>query len=274
VSEDYLRAMGIGLVRGRELSRHDAAAGFRAVLINQAAERQFWPGREAMGGHVIVEGVDGAGNWREVVGIAKDTNDQALDQRAKPAIYIPMEQGVEPPQFLAVRSADTSAGFRAELRKAVASVDREQPILVVTPMRQLVESSIGARQFAMRVLTVFGLLSLVLAGIGLYGVVSYSVARRAQEIGVRVALGATPIAILRLVLRESMSLTAAGLGIGAAGAFVSMRWISSLLYGITARDPLTAVAAGAMIGLVALIATYLPARQALRVDPAVALRRG
>ena len=274
VSEDYLSTMGIPLIRGRSLSRQDIVAGFRSVLINEAAARQFWRKSEAVGRHISVENSDVASNWREVVGVVKDTSDQALDQPAKPAVYLPMEQGVEPPQFLAVRSADTSVKFATALRQAVASVDRDQPLLVVTPMNQLVESSIGARLFAMHVLAVFGVLSLVLAGIGLYGVISYSVAQRSQEIAVRIALGAPPSAIFGLVLRQSMRLTAAGLVIGTASAFGAMNWLSSLLYGVTARDPLTTLTGCALIASVALVATCLPARQAMRVDPIANLRHG
>jgi putative ABC transport system permease protein len=184
-----------------------------------------------------------------------------------------MEQGVEPPQFLAVRTADTSAGFAATLRNVVASVDSDQPVLVSTPMSQLVSTSIGARQFVMRLLAVFGVLSLFLSGIGLYGVVSYSVARRTSEIGVRVALGATRFGILGLVMRETAGVTAAGLGLGVLGAFASTRWVSSLLYGVTAHDPLSMAAACIAVGSVAFIAASVPARQALLVDPAAALRQ-
>jgi putative ABC transport system permease protein len=272
-SEDYLRTMGIQSVRGRRFTRHDAEAGFRAVLVNESAARQFWPYSRAIGQHLSLQGIDAAGSWREVVGIVKDTSDLGLDQTAKSALYVPMEQGVEPPQFLAVRTADMSAAFVSALRQAVASVDREQPILTVTPMHQLVESSIGARRFAMRVLVAFGLMSLLLAGVGLYGVVSYSVARRSPEIGLRLALGASRAGIFHLVLKQSMGLTVIGLGAGALGAFLSMRWNSSLLYGVSAGDPLTGVAACAAIGLVALIASYLPARQATLVDPVTALRQ-
>lgn len=272
VSEGYLSTMGVALLRGREVSRHDAVTGFRAALVNETAARQFWPNSNAVGRRLRIDGSDAPGDWREVVGIVKDTSDLALDQPAKPAVYLPMEQGVEPPQFMAVRTADTSAGFAAMLRNVVASVDNDQPILVTTSMSQLVATSIGARRFAMRVLAIFGLLSLFLAGIGLYGVVAYSVVRRTQEIGVRVALGATRLGILGLVLRETMVVTAAGLGLGIVGAFASMRWISSLLYGVTARDPFSMIVACVSVGCMALMATCLPARQALRVDPAAALR--
>jgi predicted permease len=274
VSENYLPTMGIKLVSGRNLSRHDSEAGFRAVIVNEAAAHRFWPDADALGGHLRVVKADKAGDWRVVVGIVKDTSDQALDETAKPAVYMPMEQGVEPPQFLAVRTADSSGGFAAALRRTVASLDRDQPLLTITTMDQLVESSIGPRLFAMRVLAAFGVLSLILAGIGLYGVISYSVARRSREIGVRLALGATRAGIFQLVLRQSMRLTAAGLVIGAVCCFASMRWISSLLYGVTAHDPVAAGASCGAICMVAIFATYFPARQAMRVDPASSLRNG
>ena len=273
-SEDYLATMGVALLRGRLLTRHDGESADSTVVINQAAARQFWPDANAIGKRLGMEGVDAGGQWREVVGIVKDTADLGLDDAAKPAIYVPMEQPVEAPQFLAVRTAGPPAGFATALRQAVAEVDREQPILVATPMRQLVETSIGARRFAMQVLMAFGVLSLVLAAIGLYGVVAYSVASRTQEIGVRVALGATRSGIFGLVLSESMGLTAAGLVAGAAGSFVSARWLASLLYGVTAHDPATLMAACGLLAAVALAASCVPARQAMRVEPMVALRQG
>jgi len=268
-----LSTMSIPLVGGRPLSRHDAAAGFPAVLVNESAARQFWPDGGAIGKRLALSPIDSPGKWREVVGIVKDTSDLALDQAAKPALYVPMEQGFAPPQFLAVRTADISPRFAAALRRAVSEADPDQPILAINPMRQLVETSIGPRRFAMQVLMVFGFLSLALASIGLYGVVAYSVASRTQEIGVRVALGASGLSVFRLVFRQSMELTALGLLAGMAASLISARWISTLLYGVSAQDPFTALASGGLIVLISLAATYLPARQAARIQPIVALRQ-
>jgi len=273
VSEDYLATMSIGLVEGRSLSRHDAQNTFRAALINEAAARLYWPNTSPLGKRFNFAGVDKDGDWREVVGVVKNTYDLNLDAPPNPAIYVPMEQGPTPPQFLAIRTSASAAAFAPQLRRTVAAIDKDQPVFVVVSMQSLVQNAIGPRTFAMRILAVFGVLSLLLAGIGLYGVVSYSVARRANEIGLRVALGATRIDVLRLVLRQSLSLTMAGLLIGFAAASLLMSSVSSLLYGIKTTDVLTSVGACGLLLVVAMLASYIPARQAIRVDPAVTLRQ-
>ncbi len=273
VSEDYLSTMSVGRVEGRALSRHDAQTGFRAALINEAAARQYWPNRSPIGKRFNFAGTDKDGDWREVVGVVRNTYDLTLDTPPNPAVYVPMEQGPAPPQFLAVRTGAGAAVFAPQLRRVIAGIDKDQPVFVVVSMRSLVENAIGPRTFAMRVLAVFGVLSLMLAGIGLYGVVSYSVARRANEIGLRLALGATPLHVLRLVLRQSLGLTIAGLIIGFIAASTLMSSVSSLLYGVKATDVLTSLGACGVLAAVAMLASYVPARQAMRVDPAVTLRQ-
>jgi putative ABC transport system permease protein len=160
---------------------------------------RFWPGRDPIGKRLSFDSVDGRPIRRQVVGIVKNTRDLALDRQAEPAVYVPMEQGFDVPQFLGVRTRVSAAGFAPALRAAVAAVDKDQPVFVVTSMRDLLDDSIAQRRFSMRMLAGFGALALILAALGIYGVVSYSTSRRAQEIGLRVALGARPRDVLRLV---------------------------------------------------------------------------
>jgi putative ABC transport system permease protein len=274
VSEDYVSALSIPVLAGRGFTRHDSASGYRAVLVNEQAARQFWPHSDAIGKRVRLEQNGQPEEWRQVAGIVKNTCDVGPDEPPRPALYVPMEQAPGAfPQFLVVRTRTGMRDFAPVLRHSVAAIDKDQPVFLVTSMRELLDNSIGPRRFAMRALAAFGVLSLVLAAVGLYGLVSYSVAQRRREIGVRVALGASRWNVLRLIMRQSLGLTLAGLLIGAAGAQGLMRLLSSLLFGVTANDATTGLAACGVLCLVALLGSCLPALQATRVHPAEVLRQ-
>jgi len=270
-SPDYLRTMSIALLAGRELTKQDAASGLMPAVINDLAAQRFWPGESPIGKRISVNEDHGQPVWRQVVGVVKTTHDQSLDLPAQPAIYLPMEQGLEPPQFLAVRTSLPVADAAAGLRQAVAAVDKDQPIFVVNAMQDLLDNSVAPRRFAAVILALFGMLALVLAAAGIYGVASYSVSRRTREIGLRMALGAQRRNVLGLVIGQGMRLTAFGIAIGVAAALALTRLLASLLYGVAAIDPATFVAVPLVLAAVGLAACYLPARRASRVDPTVAL---
>lgn len=272
-SPDYLPAMGITLLAGRELTQHDAASGLKAAVINDLAARRFWPHEDPLGKRIGVNRDKGQEVWRQVVGVVKTTHDQSLDLPAQPAVYIPMEQAFEPPQFLAVRTSLPIAGIGARLRQAVAAVDKDQPVYVINAMQDLVDNSIAPRRFAAVILALFGALALLLAAAGIYGVASYSVSRRTQEIGLRMALGAQRGDVLRLIVGQGIRLTAIGIALGLAGALAATRALSSLLYGVGATDPATFVSVPLVLAAVGLAACYIPARRAAKVDPIAALRR-
>jgi putative ABC transport system permease protein len=203
----------------------------------------------------------------------KNTRDHALDRQAEPAVYVPMEQGFDVPQFLAVRTQLSAAGFAPGLRAAVAAVDKDQPVFVVTSMRDLLDDSVAQRRFSMRMLAGFGALALILAALGIYGVVSYAAGRRAREIGLRVALGARPRDVLGLLVGRGMAMTLAGVAIGLIGAAGLTRLLSGLLYEVRPTDPATLAVVSMTLGSVAFVACCLPARQAMKIDPMAALRR-
>jgi putative ABC transport system permease protein len=183
-----------------------------------------------------------------------------------------MEQAFEPTQFVAVRTSLPMAEIGARLRQVVASVDKDQPVLVVNAMQELLDNSVAPRRFVARMLALFGALALVLAAAGIYGVASYSVSRRTQEIGLRVALGAQRGDVLRLIVGQGVRLTIIGIALGLAGALALTRTLASLLYGVGATDPITFASVPLVLAIVGLAACYIPARRAAKVDPMTALR--
>jgi putative ABC transport system permease protein len=271
-SHGYFDAIGIPILRGRIWTPQEIAAGRRLVLIDETAAARFWPGQDAIGKRLSVD-VQPGRPWLEVTGIVKATHEIALDRPPSPAIYVPMEQG-QPyvPQFLAVRTAASAAGFAEPLRRAVARVDKDQPVYVVASMQSLLDNADAERRFGTVTLGIFAGLALVLAAAGIYGVASYSVARRTREIGVRMALGASRADVARMILRQGLAPAGAGIVVGWCAAWPLTRVLASLLYGVTATDPATFAAVPAILLAVEMAACYLPARRAMRVDPVAALR--
>ena len=274
ISPDYFRAMGIPLQRGRFFDARDSAESQPAVLVNRRLAEQYWPGEDAIGKRLKVGPLDSPSAWLTVVGVVGDTRQTGLNEH-KLEFYVPYAQerrSFMAPRDLVVRTKSDPASIASAVRRAVWSVDKDQPVSNVRTLDQVFAAAISQERFQALLLGLFAMLALLLACVGLYGVISYAVVQRTHEIGVRMALGAQPLDVLRLVIRQGLSLTLAGLGIGiVAGTFVT-RVLTDMLFGVTPRDPLTFVGVPALLLLVALLACYIPARRATRIDPLIALR--
>jgi putative ABC transport system permease protein len=270
VSADYLRAFGVPLMRGRLLGASDTGATIPVAVINETAARRFWNDADPIDKRLGLS--YGLGVWRQVVGVVKSTRHWGLDREPEPEVYIPVEQEPFPQTVLFVRSSLSRADIARSIRQAVAAVDRNQAIQLIIPMDGLLADSVSTRRFTMLLFGGFSALALALAMMGVYGVVSYTVAERTPEIGIRIALGAQGRDVLRLILAQGLKPLVIGSVAGLIASLALSRALSSLLYGVTATDPATIVIVALLLSFVALLACYLPARRATKIDPMVALR--
>jgi putative ABC transport system permease protein len=210
--------------------------------------------------------------WITIVGLAADTKLYGLANPARLEVYVPFRQSVSSDMNLIVKSAADPAALTSAIRGAIASIDKDQPIFAIATMQELVNSSVSTRRITLILLGLFSALALVLAAIGIYGVISYSVAQRTHEIGIRMALGADGGGVLRMILAQGVKIAGAGVVIGLGASFGLTRLMTKLLFSVSAADPLTFAAVAIVLVLVAMLACYIPARRALRVDPIIALR--
>jgi putative ABC transport system permease protein len=273
VTPGYLRAMEIPLRRGRAITEQDNVDGMKVALINQTMADQLWPNQEPIGKRIKFPGSDkNPQPWRTIVGVVSDVSQYALDQKAPMQIYLPHEQFPTSFNTIVVKTVDNPEQMTAAVRAAILSVDVEQAVFNIATLQELQSNSILLRRFFMLLLITFASLALVLAVVGIYGVMSYAVTQRTQEIGIRMALGAGAGDVLKLILRSGLILTSAGVVIGLAGAFALTRLLAVLLFGVQPTDAVTFAAVSVTLIAAALIACYLPARRAAKVDPLIALR--
>lgn len=275
---DYFRTLGIPLKRGREFTARDNAIGSPPVMmVNETLARRLWPeypgGTNPIGLHVK-EAYDKALGWMEVVGIVADIHEGGLASDAVAEFYLPL--AMHPPQtaFVVARTEGDPLRFANAIRERVLAVDHDQPVSDVRTMEAVFEATLGQRRLTMLLLGVFAGVALLLATVGIYGVVAYSVAQRTQEVGIRRALGAQHSDILRLILGQGLGMVLAGIAIGMGGAFGLTRVMKNLLFHVNATDPAIFVGIAALFVVVALAAAYIPARRAARIDPMAALRVG
>jgi putative ABC transport system permease protein len=270
VTPDYFKAMGIPLLRGRFFNTHDAAKAPRVAIINESMAKKYFPHEDPLGQRINV--TNGPDTWREIVGIVGDTMHYRLDGDVTVQTYEPFAQ--QPYSFMTfvVRVANAAADLPVAVRTAIYSVDKDQPVASVRPLSTLLANSIARQRFTMFLFAVFSTVALVLAAVGIYGVMAFSVTQRTGEIGIRMALGAQRGDVLRLILMQGGRLVGLGLGAGLVGALLLTRFLASLLFGISPHDPLTFAAIAAVLAGIAALACWLPARRATQVDPMTALR--
>jgi putative ABC transport system permease protein len=274
VTPGYFRTLGIPLRRGRDLEATDVARSEPVGVVNDVAVRTLFHGKDPIGRRVAWARAEPR-VWIRVVGIAGDVRGDGLDAGDTPALYTPMAQEARVWRTWAnvvVRSSVPPASLAASIKREVGRVDKDVPVTRVRAMNDLLESSFAGRQFTLALLGTFAVVAVVLAGIGIYGVMAYAVSRRTREIGLRMALGARTQDVIRLVLGQAMTVTLVGVAAGLFGALALRRLVESMLFGVGAGDPATLVAVSAMLAVIALAAGYVPARRAARVDPSVALR--
>jgi len=277
VSAGFFEAMRIPLLEGRILTEDDRAGTRRVAVIDDEFVRRYWPHENPIGKRITFGPPAGAADtssreWIEIVGVVGHTKHEGLAAEPRIQYYLPYRQEVRPALTVVARTSGDPARYVNALRSVVRSVDTDQPISQVRTMDELLEQSVGQRKLSMLLLTLFSGIALLLASVGIYGVMSYSVAQRAREIGVRIALGAERRDVLRMVLRQGMRLAFAGVALGLVAALVLTRVIASQLYEVQATDPTTFVLVASLLTAVALAANLIPAMRATRVDPAVVLR--
>jgi putative ABC transport system permease protein len=274
VSTDYLKTMGIPVRRGRSFAESDNDQAVKVAIVNETMARQFWPGEDALGKRFTMDD-PAKGLWITIVGVAGDVRQMGIDEPVKAEMYFPYQQDNDSafyaPRDLVIRSSGDPLNLVAAASNEIHQIDPNQPISNVRTMAEVLGEETQSRSLGMTLLTVFAGLALLLATLGIYGVLAYFVVQHTQEIGVRMALGAQRGNIVALVLKKGMTLTLLGVVIGLAIAFALTRLMASLLYGVGASDPLTFAAIALLLTTVAFFACYLPARRAAKVDPMVAL---
>jgi len=269
---DYFRAMKIPLLQGRHFTAADTSDAPGVVIINEALARQFWPNENPVGRRIRRGGLDSQRPWSTVVGVVGTVQTQGLDKPPIPELFIPHAQFALPPMTLVARTADDPLKLVSALRAQILAVDRNTLITNVRTMEEWLSRSVAARRFYMQLLVIFAMLALLLAGVGIYGVMNYAVAQRTHELGIRMALGANTGNVMRLVMRQGMGMTFVGVVIGLGAAFLLTRSMKGMLFVVGPADPLTFALIAALLAAVALLACYIPARRATKVDPLVALR--
>jgi putative ABC transport system permease protein len=272
VTPNYFQTMGIPLREGRDFNDSDIDGSTRVTVVDERLARQYWPGASPLGKRIRFGPPESNEPWHIIVGVVGSVRNRRLDQDTVQTIYVPYQQIPVRGMTMALRTSGDPESLTSAVRESVRALDKDQPIANVLTMETVISRSVWQQRFYTILFGVFAALALVLAAVGIYGVMSYAVTQRTHEIGIRMALGARAIDVLRMVVKNGMTLITIGVVIGLVGAFALTRLLATMLFGITPTDSLTFVAVSAVLGLVALVACFVPARRATKVDPLVALR--
>ncbi len=272
VSANYFEMMGIRLLKGRVFTSADTPDVTRISVVNETLARRMWPGEDPIGKRWKFGRLDGPSPWREIIGVVADVKLNGVESETPMELYLPLAQ--QPRDFLGLvaRTAGDPLQAAPAIERAVRAIDKDLPVFSIRSMDQLMGNSLAQRRLTLTLLASFAALALMLAAIGIYGVIAYSVRQRTRDLGIRMALGAQRRDVLKLILAQGLKLTLIGVAIGLLAAFALTRWMEALLFGVRPTDPLTFTVIALVLTLVALVACWIPARHATKVDPLVALR--
>jgi predicted permease len=266
VSPQYLAALGVPLLGGRQFSDHDTVQSPAVAIVNQTLARQLWPNESPLGKRLR------SNQTAEIIGVVQDIKGRNLFESPGPMLYLPLSQHYQSSTIIHVRTSGAPSDVIGGLRREIEALDRSLPVYSIKPLSEHVAAALTPQRLLAHLVTSFGLLALLLAGIGQYGLLAYTVAQRTPEIGIRTALGAQKSAVVRLVVAQGMRLSLVGIGLGLVVALGVTRLLTRLLFGVSPLDPLTFIAMALLLLIVALVACALPARRAANVDPKTALR--
>jgi putative ABC transport system permease protein len=271
----YFKTMGIPMIKGRDFDDRDKHGSTPVIIVSEAFARRYFPNEDPIGRriHPGISSLDGEDSvMREIVGVVGDVRNRSLSTESRPAYYVPQTQVPFSQMVTVVKTTGEPRALIPAATKEVGTMDSDLPLFGTKSMEEYLSASVAAPRFNTTLLTIFASVALVLTIVGLYGVMSYSVAQRTNEIGIRLALGAQSRDVLLMIVKQGSRLILLGLAIGLLGAFALTRLIASLLFGVTAKDPFTFAAVAVLLALVALLACYVPAWRATKVDPMEALR--
>ena len=268
----YFQLMEIPLLRGRYFTDFDNADSPRVTIINKSMADRWWPNEDPIGKRIKQGFPDGQGPYLQIVGVVGDVKQDSLERSSKTEVYLPQSQEPVGSMSLVVKAASDPLLLVPAVKREIYGIDKDQPVRAVQTMEKYLSESIARKRFLTLLLGLFAAVALLLAAMGVYGVMSYSVANRKHEIGIRMALGASSVDVLKLVVGQAVLFSAIGLAIGLGAAFVVTRGIASELFDVSAQDPLTFISAPIVLAIVALVASCIPARRAIKVDPMIALR--
>ncbi|MEO8028160.1 MAG: ABC transporter permease [Bryobacteraceae bacterium] len=268
----YFESMEIPLRKGRLFDEHDISGNPRVIVIDEHMAQQLWPGEDAIGKRIHFGGAKATAPWETVVGVVGRVKQYTLDADSRMAFYRPQTQAAVRALSIVIRNNADAGKLTAAVKNEIKAIDPDLPLYYIRTMAERVDESLARRRFSMTLLGIFAGLALALAAVGIYGVMAYLVTQGTREIGIRMALGATQGGILAMILKQGLAIAAVGLSLGLVGAFALTRFLGSLLFGVSPTDGLTFVAIAGILGFVALLASYVPARRAARIDPMVSLR--